>query len=232
MKSRANPSGSRLQRMFYEVRHANRALGFDEIMMRETLMQGIWDFSYLTDCHAAELHVPIGPWFQSPNAAEEARMKAAGRLLQKSLQAVQSGHEVVLNRLGFRGSELERWMKEIDAELKDDLRKWFLDVRVLWGQRRVDDTSGHIDDRHSIPDELYPLSSVPTTKESRESSPTQNPNSHYRIFTDPKAWYDTSQQRSNQAGRDPLPFVYRRSRSKSCSRPRPPITPTRASTVW
>lgn len=81
MKSSQQPTGIRLQRMFYgtwfslhcicpshlgylEVRHANVSMGFDENSMHATLQEGMWgpDFSRLSECGAAEVLIPIGSW--------------------------------------------------------------------------------------------------------------------------------------------------------------------------
>jgi hypothetical protein len=49
---------------YLEVRHANVQMGFDENTMNSVLDEGLWglDFSQLTECGAAEVLVPIGPW--------------------------------------------------------------------------------------------------------------------------------------------------------------------------
>jgi hypothetical protein len=88
---------------YSEVRHANIQMGFDENAMNSVLDEGLWgpDFSQLTECGAAELLVPIGPWVngrlslfsQNPklrfprgaDAGEDLLLKDAGELMKKSL---------------------------------------------------------------------------------------------------------------------------------------------------
>jgi hypothetical protein len=50
------------------------------------LEDGLWEFTDLKDCKAAELLVPIGPWGRDENLEEERRLITAGRLMQQSLR--------------------------------------------------------------------------------------------------------------------------------------------------
>lgn len=69
-----------------EVHHANCNLGFDENMMFEVLEDGLWEFTELKDCKAAELLIPIGPWGRDESLEEERKLFSAGRLMQQSLR--------------------------------------------------------------------------------------------------------------------------------------------------
>lgn len=55
-------------------------------MMFGILEDGLWEWTDLKDCKAAELLIPIGPWGRDENLEEEKRLINAGRLMQKSLR--------------------------------------------------------------------------------------------------------------------------------------------------
>jgi hypothetical protein len=50
------------------------------------LEDGLWEFTDLKDCKAAELLIPIGLWGRDESLEEEQRLIRAGMLMQQSLR--------------------------------------------------------------------------------------------------------------------------------------------------
>lgn len=232
MKSSQHPEGIRLQRLFYEVRHASVSMGFDENAMRSTLQEGMWgpDFSRLIDCGAEEVLFPIGPWARSSDPEEESSLKTVGELMKKSINMVRSGHEMVLKRLGFSERTLAAWHDEINKELYNEDLKLLLDTRVLWGRRSSGKTtiSSHLPRAvQALQRKLYkgrhdgPSSPLSQT----ESTLGAKTYRYMRTFKSPTHWQNVTERRRRPNGfaHDPVPFVLRttirsrRSRSKEIS---------------
>lgn len=55
-------------------------------MMFGVLEDGLWEWTELKHCRAAELLVPIGPWNRSEDDEEEKTLRDAGLLMQQSLR--------------------------------------------------------------------------------------------------------------------------------------------------
>lgn len=68
-----------------EVHNANCQLGFDENMMFAVLEDGLWEWTDLKHCKAAELLVPIGSWNRPVNN-EEKTLRDVGLLMRQSLR--------------------------------------------------------------------------------------------------------------------------------------------------
>lgn len=135
VKHRHYPNGSRLQRMLYEIRHANQQLGCDEFMMRATLQDGLWEIGEYEDCGAAELLVPIGSWASSPHDEDTLRQKEIGRLMAQCIRSFEPMNEMQLKLLGFQEGTMQQWSRDIHNELSDESLHTFLDVRILWGRK-------------------------------------------------------------------------------------------------
>ncbi|PVF97692.1 S-adenosyl-L-methionine-dependent methyltransferase [Serendipita vermifera] len=202
--SNINPKGSRLQRLFYEVRHANSALGLDEFMMRITLQDGLWDYEKLEDCGAAELLMPIGTWSTHQNPIRQEHLCRAGKLMQLSLLSVRRSHQDILRSFGFPDSSADVWAREIDAEIMDEEKRMSLDVRILWARRR-----------NTVGRSLPSSSSRPkatTTKVPRPVS-TAFP---LKCIYKRKEWNAITEERQKIKGwtPDPTPFIYRERKRK------------------
>ncbi|PVF98449.1 S-adenosyl-L-methionine-dependent methyltransferase [Serendipita vermifera] len=200
-----HPKGSRLQRLFYEVRHANSALGLDEFMMRITLQDGLWDYDKLEGCGAAELLMPIGTWTTHQDATRQERLRRAGKLMQLSLLSVRRNHQDILRTFGFPDSSAAIWAREIDTEIMDKESRVSLDVRILWARRRS--TIGKM-----------LLSNLDSPKvAATKNSHIVSASFPLKCIYNRKEWNTITERRQEIRGwtPDPTPFIYRERKHKS-----------------
>ncbi|PVF95011.1 S-adenosyl-L-methionine-dependent methyltransferase [Serendipita vermifera] len=128
--------GSWLQRFFYEVLCASVANGVDPFRGHNFLDHGLWNHPLLTDCGAANLFKPMGPWATSTDPEEAQRLTFAGILMRQNMKIGTRAFHTLLKKHGVDQDVLDELTAKVDEEMESLKVHSWLRLCLLWGRRK------------------------------------------------------------------------------------------------
>ncbi|KIM25780.1 hypothetical protein M408DRAFT_204068 [Serendipita vermifera MAFF 305830] len=152
------PTGSWLQRYFYEFRWAYALNGTDIFQAEEMLDHGLWGHSLLDACGAGSVFLPIGPWPQSSDSEESQRLRFSGILVKQNFKKILHSFQIGMKKNGIPQPVLDEWVRNCEQELESlNIHSWQR-LRLLWGKR------------NGVDPPLGPTASSPTGAETGSNS--------------------------------------------------------------
>ncbi|PVG04206.1 S-adenosyl-L-methionine-dependent methyltransferase [Serendipita vermifera] len=136
--SDADPSGSCMVRVLYEMRRTATLNGSALQEMERLIDRGLWWQSDIIDpesCQTASLVMPIGPWLEGRDEEETQRLKWVGTLIRQDMISALCGGKPMLLKTGWPQETLDDWTGRLEEECKNGT--YGLRVRLCWGRRRA-----------------------------------------------------------------------------------------------
>ncbi|PVF95009.1 S-adenosyl-L-methionine-dependent methyltransferase [Serendipita vermifera] len=156
--------GSWFQRFMYEVGYAFRLNDINTFKITEALDRGLWDHPLLTNCGAASMFNPVGPWATSTDPEEAQRLQFAGILIRQNHKAVTRAFQTLLKKMGVAQDTILEWIALADKDMDELKVHSWIRLCLLWGIRRpLDQDQGQA-----------------TTEVISEENPTQNQRSNWQ----------------------------------------------------
>lgn len=128
--------GSWYQRYMYEVRCAFARNGTNDYKVIETLDRGLWDHPLLTNCGAANMFNPVGPWATSDEPEEAQRLKFAGIVLRQNIRSALRAYHTVMRKHGVSQEAIDKFTNAADEELDTLKVHHWIRLCLLWGIRK------------------------------------------------------------------------------------------------
>lgn len=136
--SSSNPHGSYTQRVLYEFRKSAILSGSDVRTMEKVLQEGFWNNAPMLDpgtCKTAGVYLPIGPWCEQGDPAQQEQLKYVGMLLRHMFFETSKATQPSIIKAGWSKQESDRWA----ARMREECQHGTMGFRMhlAWGRRRA-----------------------------------------------------------------------------------------------